>query len=278
MINYNGQIQESSQVLIDNNRGFLYGDSVFETLRVIQNKVLFSEDHYFRLMAAMRVFRMEIPMNFTLEYFEEQILKLTQSDKTNSNAFRIRFSVYRKGNGYYLPKTNEIEFIITYTSLENEKYLFSDNFYEVELFKDAYITKQLYSSQKSNNKLIHVAGSIYAHENDYQNCLLLNDEKNVTEALQGNLFLFQNNVLTTPPVEDGCLQGVMRKQILSIASKIDTIQVEEKSISPFDLQKADELFITNVIMGIQPITKYRKKTFKTDLSKQLIELLNTSII
>ena len=75
MVNFNGNIQENSSISIENNRGFLFGDSIFETIKVLDNKVLFLEDHYFRLMASMRICRMEIPMNFTMEYFEEQILK-----------------------------------------------------------------------------------------------------------------------------------------------------------------------------------------------------------
>ena len=62
------------------NRAFLYGDGVFETVKVINNKILFLEDHYFRLMASMRVIRMEIPMNFTMEYLEEQILVLVNKN------------------------------------------------------------------------------------------------------------------------------------------------------------------------------------------------------
>src|SRR5690606_7306326 len=103
--------------------------------------------------------------------------------------------------------------------------------------------------------------SIFAHENGLDNCILLNDTKNVVEALHGNLFMVQGKKLITPPVSEGCLNGIMRKQILALAKKMDGIEVLEETISPFDLQKADELFLTNVITGIQPITKYRKKEF-----------------
>jgi branched-chain amino acid aminotransferase len=58
---------------------------------------------------------------------------------------------------------------------------------------------------------------------------------------------------------------------------MEGFEVFEKSISPFDLQKADELFITNVIQGIQPITKYRKKEYTTNLSKQILDRLNARI-
>lgn len=277
MVNFNGNIQETSTVNIESNRGFLFGDAVFETVKVLNNKVLFLEDHYFRFMASMRIFRMEIPMNFTMEFFEEQILLLINADENKKSAYRVRFSVYRKGDGFYLPKTNDVEFVVTFSSLNEDLYVIENKSYEVELYKDAYVTKQLFSTLKSNNKIIQVAGSIFAFENDYDNCLLLNDEKNVIEALQGNIFMVMNNVLITPPVVDGCLNGIMRKQILALAKKVEGLEVVEKSISPFDLQKADELFVTNVIKGIQPITKYRKKEFTVKTATMLLTRLNAQI-
>lgn len=277
MVNFNGNIQQNSSVALENNRGFLFGDSVFETVKVVNSKVLFAEDHYFRLMSSMRICRMEIPMNFTLEYFENEILKLT-SEFNESPAYRARFSVFRKGDGFYLPKTNEVDYLVTAQSLATDKYQFDETAsYEVELYKDAQITKQIFSTLKTNNKMIHVTGSIFANENGYANCLLVNDEKNIVEALQANVFMFVGNQLITPPTTDGCLNGIMRKNILKITAKMPNVEVVEKSISPFDLQKADELFLTNVIIGVQPITKYRKKTFKSDFAKEVLAQLNANL-
>jgi branched-chain amino acid aminotransferase len=235
MINFNGNSTSSDTNLLVNNRAFLYGDGVFETLKIIDNKILFLEDHYFRLMASMRVVRMEIPMNFTMEYFEEQILSLANTNGCSASA-RARITVYRNEGGYYLPKQRSVSFLINCTALENTVYSNDIKPYEVDLYKDFYVTKQLLSSIKTTNKMINVTGSIFADENGLDNCLMLNDDKNVIEALQGNLF-----------------------------------------ISPFNLQKADELFITNVIKGIQSITKYRKKEFGNTVADELVKRLNAQI-
>jgi branched-chain amino acid aminotransferase len=276
MVNCNGIIQENTSIGIESNRGFLYGDAVFETIKVLDNKVLFLEDHYFRLMASMRICRMEIPMNFTMEYFEEQILSLVQSLST-SNAYRVRFSVYRESEGFYLPKSRQVQFIITASNLNSELYSFQKEQYEVELYKDYYLPKQLLSTLKTNNKMLQIIGSIFANENGYENCLVLNDEKNVVEALQSNLFMKTGNTIVTPPISDGCLNGIMRKQVLEILKKMEGIEVKEISISPFDLQKADELFLTNVISGIQPITKYRKKEYASNFAEEVLKRLNAKI-
>ena len=276
MVNFNGLLVSSQEQSWSNNRSFLYGDGVFETLKIVNQKVLFLEDHYFRLMASMRIVRMEIPMNFTMEYLETQILNTAIANKCSDSA-RVRITVYRNEGGYYLPETNQISFIIQAKSLPNSLYSYEAIPYEVDLYKDFYIAKQLLSTLKTTNKIIHVTGSIFAKENGFQNCLLLNDEKNVVEALQGNIFMLMDGKLITPPVTDGCLNGILRKKIISLAKSIENIEMVEASISPFDLQKAEELFITNVIKGIQPITKYRKKEYTTNLAKQLTEKLSVLI-
>jgi branched-chain amino acid aminotransferase len=276
MINFNGTILPSDSNLLVNNRAFLYGDGVFETVKIIDGKILFLEDHYFRLMSSMRVIRMEIPMNFTMEYLEEQIVSLAKANDCAASA-RARITVYRNDGGYYLPQDNNISFLIHTVSLENTRYSIEKTVYEVDLYKDFHVAKQLLSSIKTTNKIINVTGSIFANENGLDNCLLLNDGKNVIEALQGNVFMLLEGRLITPPVSEGCLNGVMRKQIIALAKKIENLEVVEEPISPFDLQKADELFITNVIKGIQPITKYRKKEYGTNLAADLLTRLNTQI-
>ena len=276
MINFNGNIQDTSNIAIENNRGFLFGDAIFETIKVNGSRILFLEEHYLRLMASMRICRMEIPMSFTMEFMEEEILKLIEL-QTNKVSNRIRFSVFRNAEGLYNPTSNDVQFLITCSELSSVKYSFSNSNYEVELFKDFHVSKHLLSTLKTNNKMINVIASVFAKDNGFENCLLVNDDKNVVEAINGNVFMKMGNQLITPPTTDGCLNGIIRKQIIAIADKMEHIEMIEKSISPFDLQKADELFITNVITGIQPISKYRKKEFTSEISKEITELLNNSI-
>ena len=278
MINVNGKLVSTTALAIENNRGFLYGDAVFETVRVLDKKVLFAEDHYFRLMSSMRIMRMEIPMHFTLENFQEEIIQTVNATQVEAKAFRVRFTVYRDAEGKYLPKENKsIGFVATAEALSEAVYTFQEQSYEVELYKDFYIAANLLSTVKTTNRAVNVLASIFAAENDYQNCLLVNDKKNIIEAVNGNLFVVNQNIIKTPPLDEGCIKGVMRKQIIELLAKHPEYTLEEGVISPFELQKADEIFMTNVIIGIQPITKYRKKTFTTQVSKDLIDRLNAKI-
>ena len=275
MININGTILQKDQSTIEvSNRGLNYGDAVFETLRCSAGKIYFWEDHYFRLMASMRILRMEIPMNFTQEYLEEQILATIEANGSTTKPYRIKVLVWRQQGGLYSPTTNQIDYSITCSELESPFYVLKQDPYQVELFKDHYLTSGLLSTLKTNNKIINVLGSIYAKENGYDNCLLLNEKKQIVEALNGNLFLVKGETIKTPPLKDGCLKGIMRKQLLSILSQMHDYDVQEVSISPFELQKADEMFVTNIITGIQPITKYRKKQYTNSIAKEVMGKLN----
>ena len=277
MINFNGNLQEDTAVITINNRGYNYGDAVFETIKASHGKLLFWEDHYFRLMASMRIMRMEIPMHFTMEFLQDEIIKTLKNNNLINASARVKLLVNRNEGGFYLPTDNNVSFVISTQVLDADFYLLNEKDYVIDLFKDFYVAPGLLSTLKTNNKAIHVIGSIYAKENELDNCLLLNTNKSIVEALNGNLFLVKGNVIKTTPLEDGCLKGVMRKQIIEILKLLPEYTLEEASISPFELQKADEIFITNVIVGIQSVTKYRKKEFNNIVAKMLLQKLNVKV-
>lgn len=276
MVNLNGALQSATSPLFSvHNRGFLYGDAVFETLRYSHNHLHFWEDHYFRLMAAMRVFRMNIPMSFTPEFLEQECLRVVEVQNTNAPSWRIRLTVFRNDGGVYLPATRDVSYVIEAKPLKEEFYTSKDN-YGVELFKDYYVQKSMLSNLKSNNKALNVIGSIFMQEQGFDNGILINDDKEVVEFLNGNIFVVDGGVLRTPPLSSGCLDGVMRKQMLRLAKKQDISCVEEK-ISPFDLQQVQEVFMTNSITGIQPVTSYRRTEYQNTIALQLQRLLNESV-
>lgn len=265
MINFNGKLINKNKIeLVYNNRAFSYGDALFETLKFQNDKIHFCEDHYFRLMASMRMLRMEIPNNFTIAYFENEIIKTIKANNLENNV-RIRLQVFRKEGGLYLPKTNSINYIIEVSELS----FIHDDFYEIDLFKDYYIYSGLLSTLKTTNRMINVLASIYASENKMANCLLINEKKNIVEVNNGNIFVVNGNEIKTPALTEGCVKGIIRKKLIEMFHKNDTYSIIETEISPFELQKADALFITNSIIGIKAINKYRKKEFNTDIVEKI---------
>ena len=265
MINFNGELLFKENIkLTTDNRGFKYGDGIFETIKVVHKKVIFWEDHYFRLMASMRMLRMKIPMEFTLEFLEKEILK-TVAVLEDGASFRVRLNVFRKDGGLYTPKTNAIDYLIE-ASESNYK---TKETYEIDVFKDFYNYSGLLSTIKTNNRMLNTLASIYANENDLDNCILVNERKGVVEVANANIFIVKNNIVKTPALTEGCIKGVVRSKVIDILIKNKDFTIEETVISPFEIQKADEVFITNAIMGIQAVTKYKKKSFNTDLAGKL---------
>ncbi len=265
MLNYNGDLVTFDEVTITpDNRAFKYGDAIFETLKVANNKVVFWEDHYFRLMASMRMLRMKIPIEFTLEFLEEEILKTVNASNSTSNT-RVRLSVYRKDGGFYKPASNQVDYLIEVKEIEYQ----NKETYRVDLYKDFYLYSGHLSTIKSNNKLVHTLASIYADENDLDNCILLNERKGVVEVTNGNIFLIKDNSVKTPSLTEGCLKGVTRGKIIKMITDHPEYTIEESAITPFEIQKADEVFITNSIIGIQSVTKYRKKEFTQTIADKL---------
>lgn len=254
------------------NRGTFYGDGIFETIRCFNGKPLLYEAHYFRLMSGMRILRMDIPDTFTPEFIEESIIELLHHNNLEYNHSRIRFTVWRNTGGFYAPTDNGVHYSVQATALDSD---YTNLAYrEAELFKDHYVLSGLLSSIKSSNKIVNVLAGRFATDNDYQEMLLLNEQKMVTEGISGNLFVRNGNKVKTPPVMDGCLNGIMREQVIQQLKRMLDYDIVEETITPFELQRADEIFTTNVVKGIQSISKYRKKDFQKDLATELITIFN----
>ena len=275
MINYNeNYINKSDSDLL--NRGFLYGDSVFESIRIVNNKIIFWEDHYMRLMSSMRIIRIEIPQSYTPDFFKIQITN-TISKVNSSFTGRVRLTIFREGGGYYTPELSSPSFIVNCSVIDSKEFYLKDSEFKVDLFKDYYIQNDLLSNLKTNNKLINVLAGIYANENNLDNCILLNNKKNVTEFLNGNLFIVRGNKIITPNLDSGCLKGVMRKKIIEYVKLLPEFSIEETVISPFDLLSANEIWLTNSISGIINVTNYRNKSFSNDIAKIFIDFLNKKV-
>jgi branched-chain amino acid aminotransferase len=272
--NYNGVIQQGQGLPVDlNNRALNYGDGIFESMRYANGRINFWEDHYFRLMASMRIVRMEIPLSYSPEYLEEQIRLTLKANELSGQPARIKFLAYRKSGGLYTPQTNDVEYIITTYPLEGSKFELNENGLVVDVFKDFYKQKSLLSNIKSTSAQLYVVASIYKKENKLDECIILNDDRAVCEAISANVFIVKGEEVYTPPLSDGCLKGVMRKNVITSLKKLG-FSVHEKSFSPFEIQKADEMFVTNATLGVRWVSSFKKKQFVNTTAQRLVPELN----
>lgn len=273
--NFNGNLksgEELSTTVL--NRGMNYGDGVFETMKFANNRINFWEDHYFRLMSSMRILRMEIPMSFSPEFLEQEIRNTIEANDLAQSSSRVKILINRMPGGLYTPETNDIDYVIMVTPIEGSTFQINEKGLEVDLFKDFYKQKSMLSNLKLTAAPVLTLASIFRKENGLDECFLVNDDKHLVEAISSNVFLMKGDSIKTPSLASGCLKGIIRKKVIEIVSKLDVQLEEVDAISPFDLQKADEVFLTNSLKGIQWVSKYRKKEYSNEFSKSLINKLN----
>ncbi len=251
-------------------RSLLYGDSLFDTLLFKNNKIQFAEAHYLRLVSGMRQLRMEIPETFSLDYWKTQVeekIKLAGFQEA-----RVRTFVARISDGYYTPIHQN-----TVWNIEVEKYKVSTfDDYLLGVYKDNFINATPISNIKTTNRLINVLAGIYAKDNDFDNVLILNQDKEIAESTHANVFVIKDNIVKTPPLNSGCIAGILRAEIIKLIHKSDNFKLMESPLSIYDLQQADEVFVTNSLIEIQSVTHFKRKKYVTDktavIKKKLKEL------
>jgi len=273
-INFNGEIvPEDAKLLTADNRGFRYGDGLFETMLYQGGEIRFLHLHIERLQRSMQTIQLEQSTMFD-EYFVKKITdELIRKNNMVGQRVRVRLTVFRDGGGLYTPATNKPAFILQVQKMDIQ---LRDK--KVGLIVDLYTElKKPYSDLsaiKSNNSLIYVLAGNYKKKFDYDDVFILNQEGFLCEALTSNLFIYYDKVLYTPALNQGCIDGVMRRVVMDMAEE-EGIPVVEAQISPEIMKTADELFCTSAVQGIQWVMGYKQKRYFNKLSRILQEKLLT---
>ena len=239
-----------------------------ESVRVEAGKIVFWEAHYFRMMASMRILRMGIPMIYTMEYLEEQVLLLLQESDLLKKSVQIHFSFFSTDS---VTRSNPIvssSFLIHAEACETMLGIQTSG-RSIDLYKDHWVVKGLYGTLEQSNDRLRKLASVYAFENDFEDCALLNEDKQITETITGAIFVVKGNQIKTPPLTSGCRSSVYRQVVIDLLVKQDGLDLVEDVVSPFELQKADELFVVSLSNGIQSVKQYRKKVFVSTTAESL---------
>ena len=272
-VNNNGVlIPEESYAIKTGNRGHLYGDGFFESIRVINGHVVNFDNHYKRIRATFKVLQMTLPANFTAEFLLKEIRALLVQNNVTRGG-KIRLSIDRKPGGTYLPRTNDVDYFIEAYPLPVNNFTLNEAGYRINLYNDIKKSITFLSNFKTKNGLIYVMAKLYAKTHQLDDVLLQNDKLGIIESSSANLFLVSNGVLYTPGLDSGCLGGTMRMQIINLALE-NNIKVYECQITPQHLLSADELFLTNAISGIIWVGQFRTKTYGNETTKKINNLLS----
>jgi branched-subunit amino acid aminotransferase/4-amino-4-deoxychorismate lyase len=277
-VNYNGKLMPADSGIIPVvSRAFSYGDGLFESIRVLNGSPCFLDNHLNRLKQGLDAIKIKVGQDFSFEDFEKELIELIAHNGITEGG-RVRITFSRSGEGFYSPVDDEgLDYLIQAEPLDQNLFALNDRGHVVDIYTDLRKQVNRLSCFKTISSQIFIMASLFAKEKSIDNALITNDKDVIIEAANSNIFIVSNGVLYTPPLEDGCLGGIMRMEVINAALRHD-IKVYETSLRPQNLLVADELFLTNAIQGIQWVSSYRQKRYYNSLSQKLTRLLNEDIL
>ena len=272
-ININGRVvSEAKSGLSVQNRAYKFGDSVFETIRVINGRPLFLEDHFSRMSRAIKILKYDTPSDWSISFCKKEIEKLLEQNGI-SRGGKVRFTLFRNSGGLYIPKNNDMGYSIEATVGESNNFQLSNDGILLGIYNEIRLNASIISPFKTNNCLPYIMAGLSLKDSKFNDVLLLNMQSSIVEAISSNVFILIDGILYTPPVKDGCVAGVMRKKIIQICKKIN-VPVVETSVNEEIISRAEEIFLTNAISGIKWVKAFEKTRFFHKLSERLVNELN----
>ena len=271
---YNGNLCDNDEPIIRaDNRGFKYGDGLFETLRFVNGKVHLMDLHMDRLFKGLQLLEFELPEEpeaFTPAYIQESINILCR--KNGHKVARVRITVFRGDGGLYDPEDHFPNCIIQSWPLPEAGFQLNENGLVTGFYLHARKTMDMFSNLKNNNYLPYVMAALQATKQGWDDAFLLNTNGGVCDATIANIFIIKDETIYTCPLEEGCVAGVMRRFL------IDTLpahgfRVIEKNLSQEDVLAADEIFLTNAIKGIRWVERCGESSYTNRLSTAIFNKL-----
>jgi branched-chain amino acid aminotransferase len=273
LINFNGQIVSSDQqVLSVNNRGFRYGDGLFESMRYMNGAIKFPELHIDRIQKGMKVLKLDNNLHIDSWFLREKVEELVRRNKTGNDA-RVKLTVFRDAEGLYSPSSNKTAFVLESQTLNESLYTFNPKGLIIDVFDELTKPINILANLKTCNSLVYVLAGVYKNQHALDEVIILNQNGFLCESISSNVFVVYDRKLYTPALNEGCIGGVMRQVVMRLA-KENGIELIEAQVNPEILNEADEVFITNASKGIQWVMGYNNKRYFNEVAKFLSEKLN----
>lgn len=277
-IQFNGNFYDKeSPIFTASNRAFNYGDGLFESMRYTGGHIPFITQHVKRLKKTAMLLKFSIPNDLSTEQeIEIKVEQLLQKNAIKGDA-RIKIILFRNEGGLYAPENDTSSYVIEVNAIANTNgFELNAKGLKVDLYNEIKKPCNQLSGLKTCNSLLYVLAGNYKREHGFDECVIANEKNNVCEFVSSNLFIVINGVIYTPALTEGCIDGIMRNVVLQIASK-NKYNVYETEVKPNDLLRADEIFLTNGVNGIQWVGGYKSKRYFNKISKILIEALNEDV-
>ena len=240
-------------------------DGVFETMLWKNGNLPLKKLHFERLESSLQM--LEFEKGIDRDKLEAQIQNAVVSHVSippkrknlqTDNKARVRVTVSKSGREL----TWQIE-AFPYIPLRGEL-----NGMSIDIFPDHFKIIDAFSNLKSTDRIIYQQAGEYAKQKHLDDCLILNERKNICDSGIANIFILKDHVLFTPALSEGCVNGVMRKWLMDYFEG-EGPEVKEGIVTIDDVGNADEVFLTNALRGILWVKKFRNVNYGNEFSKNI---------
>ena len=249
------------------NRAFLSGDAVKVSFFVRDGKLIMDEECYFFLMASMRKMRMNIPLTYTLEFFQSLFQKDIIDGKGINNGI-INFLVFRNSDGVTLSKSS-ISYFYEVSEM-NDVLAIHQRLLELDLIKEINVNNNLLSNIRVHSPE-NIYGGIYAQENDLDDVILLNPNKRIARTTFGNLLFLEGDIIKVPKQTEGAYISPLMENFVTFLHKNNLADIQEHEIIAFESQKSEEILLISDEKGIFSVGKIRNRTFGNSHFLEIVE-------
>lgn len=273
-IDFNGNIVPANEPIFKaTNRGFRYGDGLFESMRFMKGKLKFPEMHIDRIQKGMKLLKFDNCSLIDTWFLRESVEELIRRNRIGLDA-RIRLTVFRDSEGLYSPVSNKFGYLLETQKLAESQYVLNNRGLIIDVYDEIPKAINSLSNLKTGNALVYVLAGIFKNQNALDEVLILNQHGFLCESMSSNVFVVYDRKLYTPALNEGCIAGVMRQVVMRLA-KENNIELIEAQINPDILNEADEVFLTNAARGIQWVMGYNNKRYFNEISRFLNDKLNS---
>ena len=245
MMNYiisNNKFISSDEFKLDIEDGLLYGYGVFETILLKDRKPIYLEEHYNRLIKGVERLKINMDMNF--EKLNLYLNLYIQKNSLENSVLRVTI----------LKNCDSFDMLITHRENKYKSSKYREGF-KMEISEFKRNPHSIISGIKSVNYLENIYALREAKKIGSDEVLFLDCKNYISEGATSNIFFIKDGVIHTPTKECGLLKGIIRGKVMEIIDKNKHLKLKQGFFTLKKLLEADEVFLTNSVMGIMPVSK-----------------------
>lgn len=266
MIYLNNKLVPKAKALISVfDHGFLYGDGIYETLRAYKGVVFKLDEHIERLFRSASIIGLKIPKS--PEEIKRAVYKTIKANKLKEAFIRINVSRGAGDIGLDPELCPKPTFVIISNPFKEYPRQYYENGVKIAIVSIRRNPKNALNPMiKSLNFLNNILANIEAKEKGADEAIMLNYEGYVAEGAISNIFLVKDNILCTPELDVGILDGITRRIILRLADELG-ISLREGKFTPEDIYTAQEVFISSTTREVMPVSVVDEIRIGTGIGK-----------